>query len=145
MFLWDCVSLFDIERSTLKPESILEIQMTTKGLDLVNKYISMLSNIKNFQENVRKQPKNNVDGKVPETTIISQDLKQINNPVMPMEDQVGVNNENTKKHEDPEEEIPTKNQLVEEYVKSIGEGKVRFKTPPFLLNLEILIHKVHNC
>ena len=32
MCLWDCVSLFDTEKSTLKPESIPEIQMTTKGL-----------------------------------------------------------------------------------------------------------------
>ena len=62
MFLWDCVSLFYTERSTLKPESIPEIEMTTKGLDLVNKDNSMLSNIKKLQENVRKQPKNKVDG-----------------------------------------------------------------------------------
>ena len=34
---------------------------------------------------------------------------------------------------------------MEEDVESIGEGKVRFKTPPFLLTLEILNHKVHNC
>ena len=54
MFLWDCVSLFDTERSTLKPESITEIPMTTKGLDLVNKYNSMISNIKKLQENVKK-------------------------------------------------------------------------------------------
>ena len=54
MFLWDCVLLFDTERSTLKPESITEIPMTTKGLDLVNKYNSMISNIKKLQENVKK-------------------------------------------------------------------------------------------
>ena len=32
---------------------------------------------------------------------------------------------------------------MEEDVKSIGEGKAR--TPPFLLTLEMLNHKVHNC
>ena len=119
--------------------------MTTKGLDLVNKDNSMISKINKLQENVRKQPKNNVDGKVLEITIIGQDPKQINKPIKPMEDQVGVNKENTKRPEEPEEEIPTENQPMEEDVESDGEGKARFKTPPFLLTLEILNHKVHNC
>ena len=88
MFLWDCVSLFDTEKNTLKPENI---PMTTKGLDLVNKDNSMISNIKKLQENVRKQPKKNVEDKVPEITIISQDPEQINKPTKPMEQQVGVN------------------------------------------------------
>ena len=86
MFLWDCVSHFDIEWSNLKPKSIPEIQMTTKGLDLVNKDNSKLSKIKKLQENVRKQPKNNVDGEVPKIIIINQDSEQINMPVNPMED-----------------------------------------------------------
>ena len=80
---------FDIEISTLKLEGIPEIKMKTKGLYLVNKENSMLSKIKKLQENVRKQPKNNVDGEVPKITIISQDLKQINKPIKLMEDQVG--------------------------------------------------------
>ena len=88
---------------------------------MLNKDNSMLSKIKKLQENVRKQPKNNVDGKVPEITIISQDLKQINKLVKPVEDQVGVNKENTKRLEEPEEEIPTENQPMEEDVESIGE------------------------
>ena len=54
MFLWDRVSLFDTERSILKPEVRPEIKMTTKGLDLVNKDNSMISKIKKLQENVRK-------------------------------------------------------------------------------------------
>ena len=91
MFLWDCVLLFYTEISTLKLEGILEINMTTKGLDLVNKDNSMLSKTKKLQENVKKQPKNNVEDKVPKITIISQDPKQINKPITPMEDQVGVN------------------------------------------------------
>ena len=92
----------------------------------------MLSKIKKLQENVRKRPKNNVGGKAPEITIISQDLKQINKPVKPMEDQLGDDKENTQRPKELEEEIPTENQPVEEDVESIGEGKARFKTPPFL-------------
>ena len=57
-----------------------------------------------------------------------------------MEEQVGVNKENP---EEPEEEIPTENQPVGEDAESIGEEKAR--TPPFLLTLEMLNHKVHNC
>ena len=62
-----------------------------------------------------------------------------------MEDQVSVNKGNTKRPKEPKEEIPTENQPVEEDVESIGEGKARFKTPPFMLTLEVLNHKVHNC
>ena len=62
-----------------------------------------------------------------------------------MEDQVGDDKENIKRPEEPEEEIPTENQPVEEDVESLAEGKGRFKTPPFILTLEILNHKVHNC
>ena len=100
MFLWDCVSLFDIEKSTLKPENI---PMTTKDMNLVNKDNSIISKIKKLQENVRKQPKNNVEYKVHEITIISQDTEQINKPAKPMEEQVGVNKKNTKRPKEPEE------------------------------------------
>ena len=96
MFLWDCVSLFDTEKSTLKPENI---PRTTKDMILVNKDNSIISNIKRLQENVRKQPKKNVEDKVPEITIVSQDSEQINKPAKPMEEQVGVNKENTKRPE----------------------------------------------
>ena len=47
------------------------------------------------------------------------------------------------KAKEVKEEIPTENQPVEEIVKSTGERKT--STPPFLLTLEILNHKVHNC
>ena len=104
--------------------------MTTKDLNLVHKYNSIISKIKKLQENVRKQPNNNVEDKVPEITIISEDPKQINKHVKPIEDHVGVNIENIEKPEELEEEIPTENQPVEEDVESIGEEKAR--TPPFL-------------
>ena len=59
-----------------------------------------------------------------------------------MKEQVGANKENIENPKDPEEEMPTENQPVEEEVESIGEEKSR--TPPFLLTLEMLKHKVHN-
>ena len=62
--------------------------------------------------------------------------------MLSLEDLVGDDKENIKKPEEPEEEIPTKNQPVEEDVESIGEEKSR--TPPFLLTLEMLNHKLHN-
>ena len=39
--------------------------------------------------------------------------------------------------------MPTKNQPMGEDVESIGEEKAR--TPPFVLTVEILNHKMHNC
>ena len=44
-----------------------------------------------------------------------------------------------------EEELPTNNQPIEEIVEASVGGKARFKTPPLLLNFEILNHNVHNC
>ena len=68
MFLWDCVSLFDTRKSIFKPENV---PTTTKNMSLVNKDNSIISKIKKLQENVRRQPKNNVEDKVPEITIFS--------------------------------------------------------------------------
>ena len=96
-----------------------------------------------MQENVKRQPKDNVEDKIPEITIFNQEMEQINKPTKLMEEQVGVNKENNENTKEPEEEIPTEKQLVEEDVESIGEEKAR--TPPFLLTLEMLNHKVHNC
>ena len=88
MVLWDYVSLFDIEKSTLKPENI---PMTTKDMNLVNKDNTIISKIKKLQENVRKRPKNKVEAEVPKITIIIQDTEQINKLAKPMEEQVEVN------------------------------------------------------
>ena len=54
-----------------------------------------------------------------------------------------VEEENAGKSKEVKEEIPTENQPAEEKDKSNGERKT--STPPFLLTLEILNHKVHNC
>ena len=53
--------------------------------------------------------------------------------------------ENIKAPKVLEEELPTNNQPVEETVEASVGGKTRFKTPPFLLTLDILNHNVHNC
>ena len=45
----------------------------------------------------------------------------------------------------PNKELPTNNQLVEEIIEASVGVKASFKTPPFLLNFEILNHNVHNC
>ena len=52
-----------------------------------------------------------------------------------------VEEESVGKDEEIKKEIPTENQPVEEKVKSTRERKT--STPPFLLTLEILNHKVH--
>ena len=117
--------------------------MTMKNMSLVNKDNSIISKIKKLQENVKRQPKDNVEDKVSEIIIFSQETEQINKPAKLMEEQVGVNKENTEKPKEPEEEMPIENQPVEEEVESSGEEKAR--TPPFLLTLEMLNHKVHNC
>ena len=54
-----------------------------------------------------------------------------------------VEEENAGREKEVKEEIPTENQPMEEKVESTGERKT--STPPFLLTLEILNHKVHNC
>ena len=85
MFLWDCVSLFDTEEEIdLKHEDLLETTVTTRIQDLVNKENSILPKIKKLQENVKKPQKNNIDDKIPETTISSQDSKQVNMPTNPI-------------------------------------------------------------
>ena len=44
----------------------------------------------------------------------------------------------------PKEKLPTDNQSEEEVGEASGEGKSRYKTPPFLLNFEIFNHNAHN-
>ena len=70
-------------------------------MSLVNKDNSIISKIKKLQENVKRQPKDNVEDKVPKITIFSQETEQINNPAKLMEEQVGVNNKNTEKPKEP--------------------------------------------
>ena len=70
--------------------------MTTRSQDLVNKENSILPKIKKLQENVKKPQKNNIDDKIPEPTISSQDLKQVNMASKPIEDKADNGKENFK-------------------------------------------------
>ena len=45
----------------------------------------------------------------------------------------------------PEEKLLTDNRSEEEVGEASGEGKSRYKTPPFLLTFEIFNPNVHNC
>ena len=74
LVLWDCVSLFGTEEEgSLKQEETSETNVTTRSQCLLNKYNSILPKIKRFQENMKKIQKNNIDDKIPELTITSQD------------------------------------------------------------------------
>ena len=106
----------------------------TKDIDLT------ISKIKKLQKNVKRQEDANVEDKTPKVTTLNQETEPIVEPVKPVE---GVDEGNTEKIKEVKEEIPTENQPVEEKVESTGERKT--STQPFLLNLEILNHKVHNC
>ena len=55
-------------------------------MNLVNKDNTIISKIKKLKENVRRQPKNNVEDKVPKITIFSQEMEQINKPAKPMKE-----------------------------------------------------------
>ena len=97
LVLWDCVSLFDTEdEGSLKHEEISETNVTTRSQGLLNKDNSILPKIKRLQENVKKIQKNNIDDKIPEFTFTSQDPKQVNMHVKPIEDKVDNVKENLK-------------------------------------------------
>ena len=69
MFLWDCVLIFDTEKSTLKPENI---PTATKYMDLIIKDNATISKIKKLQKNVKIQINDNVEDKTPEVTTVNQ-------------------------------------------------------------------------
>ena len=139
MFLWDCVSMFDTEKGTTKPENI---PTTIKDMDLVIKENATISKINKLQKNVKRQLNDNIEDKVPKVTTVSQETEQINEHAKLMEGEVDVDKGDTEKAEEPKKYVPTKNQPGEEDVEPSWEEKA--KTPPFLLTLEILNHKVHN-
>ena len=124
MFSWDGASLFDTEESTLRTECT---PTATKDMDLT------ISKIK-------RQAYTNDKDKIPGATTLNQEEELSNETVKPMEDVEEGSSETSKEFK---MEIPTENQPVEEKDKSTGERKT--STPLFLLTLEILNHKVHNC
>ena len=95
LVLWDCVSMFDTEEEgSLKQEETSKTNVTTRSQKLLKQDNSILPNIKQLQENMKKVQKNTTTNKIPEFTITSQDPKRSNIPVKPIEDKV----ENVKKN-----------------------------------------------
>ena len=97
----------------------------------------------NLQENVKSQVEVKVEDKTHRANTLNQEAKPITETVKPVEDQIGVSEENSNETEELEEDIPTQNQPGEEDIEPGWEEKD--DTPPFLLTLEMLNHNVHNC
>ena len=72
--------------------------MTTRSKVFVKKDRSVLPKIKRLQENVKKIQKGTTADKIPEFTITSQNPKQINMPVKPIEDKTNNVKKNLKEH-----------------------------------------------
>ena len=89
MILWECVSLFDTkEEKDPRHEYILETNVTTRSQGLIKENSLMLPKIKRLQKNVKKFQKNTSANKIPEFTITSKNLKQINMPTNPIEEKM---------------------------------------------------------
>ena len=72
--------------------------MTTRSQSLLNKDKSVIPKIKRLQENVKKIQKSTTADKIPDFTIMSQDPKQINMPVKPIEEKTDDVKKNLKEH-----------------------------------------------
>ena len=72
--------------------------MTTRSQGLLNNDKSVIPKIKRLQENVKKIQKSTTTDKVPEFTITSQDPKQINMPIKPIEEKTDDVKNNLKEH-----------------------------------------------
>ena len=74
---------------------------------------------------------------------LNQEANPITETVKPVEDQIGVSEENSHETKELEEDIPTQNQPGEEDIEPGWEEK--YDTSPFLVTLEMLNYNVHNC
>ena len=89
MVLWECVSLFDEgEEKDPRHEYILETNVMMRSQGLIKENSLMLPKIKRLQKNVNKFQKNTSANKIPEFTITSQNMKQINMPTKPIEEKI---------------------------------------------------------
>ena len=79
----------------------------------------------------------NVKDDTPEATNCKQGIEPLVVPAKSMKD------DEEEKDGKIKEDMPTKNQPVEEKIELIRTRKTN--TPPFLLTLEMLNHNVHNC
>ena len=93
LVLWDCVSLFDTEE-----EETIETNVTTRSQGLLSKDRSVILKTKRLQENVKKLQKSTTADKILEFTITSQDPKQINMLVKPIEEKTDDVKKNLKEH-----------------------------------------------
>ena len=122
MFLWDCVSLFDTEKVTPKPENI---PTTTKDMDLLIKDNTTISKIKKLQKNVRGQSRNNIEDKVPKVTIFSQETEQINKPAKLMEGKFDVDKQILKRLKSQKTKYPLKINLWRNTSNQFGKKKLK--------------------
>ena len=72
--------------------------MTTRSQGLIKKDRSVLPKIKRLQKNVKKIQKSTTADKIPEFTITSQNPKQINMPIKPIEEKTDGVKKNLKEH-----------------------------------------------
>ena len=105
MLSWNGISLFDTEESALKTECT---PTATKDIDLT------ISKIKILQKNVKRQVEVKVEEKTPRANTLNQEADPITETVKPIEEQIGVSEENTNKIGEHEEDLPTQNQPEEE-------------------------------
>ena len=134
MFLWNGVSLFNTEENALKSQYT---PTATKDKNLAIKDNAILLKVKELQEKVKRQVDVNAKGDMPKDTTCKQEIEPLIELAKPVED------DEERKAGKLKEELPTKNQPVEEKIELIKIKKT--STPPFLVTLEILNHKVHNC
>ena len=134
MLSWNGISLFDTEESTLKTECT---PTATKDIDLT------ILKIKRLQTNVKRQVEMKVEDKTPRADTLNQEAEPITEIVKPVEEPIGVSEENTNEIGEHEEDLPTQNQSGKEDIEPGWEETT--DTPPFLLTLEMLNHNVHNC
>ena len=125
---------------TWKKTFILESQYTpttTKDESLAIKDNAIISKVQDLQEKVKGQ----VDEKAKDDMPIDIPSKQETEPLIELAKPEEEDEES--KVGKLKEELPITNQPVEEKIELIKTKKT--SAPPFLVTLEILNHKVHNC
>ena len=92
-------------------------------MDLTIKDNAIISKIKKLRENAKRQINANIEDKTPEETTVNQETEPISEPVKLVEEQLGVNEGNTKEIGEPKKDIPTQNQPGEEDIEPGWEEK----------------------
>ena len=92
MFLWNGVSLFNIEENAFKSVCT---PIATKDTDLAIKDKEIISKIKKLQETVKRQIDVNIKDKTPKVTTVNQETEPISELVKLVEEQACVDQGNT--------------------------------------------------